>query len=316
MEYFDLDLPSTSQSSNSGSTLAPTDVQDQGTQGGALPPGAAGAVSITSVHTPLDHPNAPTVSTVFHPMLLFDGLAPNFILLTTDGVHFYVHTHHIIAVSMDRMGMLLPSNVVNIMLHIIYGIQCLQYAPNLETTETALEALHLQYGVSIQVHAAPHLPLYQLILSYAPFCPLEAYTVAAHYALEELAIATSNHLLAYDLSEVSDDAARKMGPIYLKRLFILHQSRLAALHDILFRPPREHEPAVGCSGEQRQQLTGDWIMTVEQLVWQASPSTSTDTLRSLLEPIGAAITCAQCAVMLQGRVQGVVNEWSAVKGTI
>ncbi|KAH9944112.1 uncharacterized protein BXZ73DRAFT_87071 [Epithele typhae] len=325
MDYFDLNLP------------APTDVQDPGNQDD-IPtvPEAAQNVSTTpdvaQVHTPLDHPNILPISTAFHPVLSINGQAPNFVFIASDNVRFYVHTHHILAVSMNRMGMLLPndvpastlgprpsaqlphpSEVVNVMLHIIYGLQCLQYAPTLETTEAALKALHFQYGVSIQVHAAPHLPLYQLILSYAPFRPLEAYAVAAHYALEELAVATSSHLLAYDLSRMPDDTAQKMGPIYLKRLLGLHQSRLAALRNILFRPPREHGPAVGCSTEQRQQLTRAWALAVAQLVWEVLPSVSTNALQSLLEPIGLAFSCPHCAVALQGRVREVVYEWSAVK---
>ncbi|KAH9944109.1 uncharacterized protein BXZ73DRAFT_96606 [Epithele typhae] len=330
MEYFDFNPPYTSQSSSPGYPFTPTDVQ--GTHYGAVPPGTAGTFSTNSVHTPLDHPSALTVSTVFHPMLLLDELAPNFIFLATDGVHFYVHTHHILAVSMNRMGMLLPtdvpavvlgprpfariphpSEVVNIMLHVIYGLPCLQYAPTLETTEAALEALHLQFDVVIQMHAVPPLPLYQLVLSYAPFRPLEAYAVAAHYALDELAVAASGHLLAFDLSQVSDDAACKMGPVYLKRLFLLHRSRLAALRDILFRPPREHAPNKGCTMEQRQQLTRAWAIPVARLAWEALPSVSTNALQSLLEPMALAVTCPDCAEMLQQRVQEVVYEWAAVK---
>ena len=315
----------------------------------------------TQVGTPLDHPGSVSISTAFHPALSIDGLTPDFILVSSDGVHFYVHRHRLLSVSMNRMGMLIPddvsaspshfqlgnalpssrlsqtADVINVLLHIMYGISCLQYAPTLEVTEAALDALCLQYGVLLQAHAAPHLPLYRLLLSYAPFRPLDAYAVAARFVLEDAAVAASSHLLAYDLSRLPDAAAQKMGPLYLKRLFVLHQARLAALRGILFRPPTEHGPAAGCSPEQRQQLTRAWALAVAQLVWDVLPSewaplrdrgrcgadwvamwlgVSTSALQSLLEPIGAAVTCPHCAVTLQRRVQEITYEWSSVKVTI
>ena len=242
--------------------------------------------------TPLDHPGAISISTAFHPALTIGGATPDFILVSSDGVHFYVHRHCLLAVSMNRMGMLLPdtplnmstpsalhkaslthtSTVSNIVLHIMYGLSCIQFAPTLEMVEAALDALCFQYGVVLQAHATPHLPLHQLLLSCAPYRPLDAYAVAARFALESLAVPISSHLLAYDLSRLPDATAQKMGPIYLKRLFVLHQGRLTALRNILFRPPAEHAPAVGCSPEQRQQLTRAWALAVAQLVWDVLPS--------------------------------------------
>ena len=224
------------------------------------------------------------------------------------------------------------STVMNVVLHIMYGMPCIQYAPTLEAVDAALNALCSQYGVVVQAYAGPHLPLRQLLLSYAPFRPLDAYALAAQHGLDDIAVQASPHLLAYDLSRLPDVTAQKMGPIYLKRLFLLHQGRLVALRNILFRPPAEHAPVMGCSTEQRAQLTRAWALAVAQLVWDVLPSeshillerhvvsyatpnsgVSTSALQSLLEPIGAAVSCPSCAAVLQQRVQEVTYEWSSVK---
>lgn len=241
----------------------------------------------------MDRPGEISISTAFHPALSVDGSnTPDVILVATDGVHFYVHRLRLLDVSTNRMGNLIPpdptppeslatpltlqfphpSHVTNVILHVIYGLSCAQYLPTLEIVEAAVDALHLLYGVSIKAVAAPQMPLFQLLLSFAPLRPLEAYALAAHYSLEELCVAISPHLLAYDLARLTDRVAQKMGPMYLKRLFLLQQNRLAELRAILFKAPSMHLPALGCSEQTQQQLTRAWALAVAQLVWDVIPS--------------------------------------------
>ena len=248
--------------------------------------------------TPLDHPGAISISTAFHPSFSVDGNNPDVVLISGDGVQFFVHRQRLLAVSSNAFGGLIKpepsvvtpvptppvapqtiripffSHVANVILHTVYGLSCVQYLPTLEAVEAALDALTMVYGVSIEAYTVPHMPLYELILSFAPFRPLDAYALAARHSLEDLCVTISSHLLAYDLGRISDSAAQKMGPVYLKRLFLLHQSRLAALRSILFKPPPTHRPASGCGEEMQQQLTRAWAFAVAQLVWDVLPSKS------------------------------------------
>ncbi|KAH9847397.1 hypothetical protein C2E23DRAFT_848943 [Lenzites betulinus] len=334
MEYFD--LPKASGSTHGGfegptrsaqpHNASPTDTSKEEEQE---------TIIRTPVGTPLEHPGAISISTAFQPLLTIDGLIPDLTLVSRDGVHFYAHKLRLLSISDNNMGGLLspqlhlgghaaPStlppvhmphsaDVLNVVLHVIYGLSCLHYFPSFETVDSALSAL-VQYGVSLGPLATPNQPLYQLLLSFAPFRPLEAYACAGQYALEDAAVAISSHLLAYNLAQLPDDFAEKMGPLYLKRLFLLHQTRLDALRNILFTPPVPHPlPAPGCSPETQQELTGTWAHAAAQLAWDVLPSISTSALKSLLEPVGLKIDCQLCAAALHFRVQQVELEWSLVQ---
>ncbi|KAI0673456.1 hypothetical protein C8Q78DRAFT_626824 [Trametes maxima] len=326
MEYFDLPRASGSAGSTAqqgaGSVVTPSgESSNLGVQGS----------NRTPVGTPLGHPNSISISTAFNPTLSVDGAAPDLMLVSLDRVHFYVHRSKILAASNNLLAGQLPldikpdgthglpavdtphhSDVLNVVLHTMYGMACLHYFPSLEVVDAALSALAL-YGTPLQQYARPNQPLYLLLLSFAPYHPIEVYAVAACHGLEDAAVAISSHLLAYDLANLPDGAAQKMGPLYLKRLLVLHQSRIAALRAILFKPPSAHPAAPGCTAETQQQLTRAWAFAVAQIVWDILPNVSTNALKSRLEPIGAKIDCPSCAAMLHQRVQEVEYEWLAVK---
>ncbi|KAI0633320.1 hypothetical protein C8Q77DRAFT_1157545 [Trametes polyzona] len=276
-----------------------------------------------------------TISTTFQPSLRIDNVLPDVILISSNNVYFYAHRHRIINVSSNLFGGLLlfdpgtsphgflptlnlpeSGDVINVVLHTVYGLSCTHFHPTLETVEAALDAL-IKYGVSLQIHAAPrYRPLHQLLLSRAPYRPIDTYALAGKYELDELAVTVSGHLLSFDLSRITDDLATKMGPVYLKRLFLLHQTRLHALKQILLNPPAGHPPKPGCSLADQSQLTRAWALATAQLVWDATPSLSPNSLRTILESIAEKLSCETCRHMLRQRVQEVVNAWSVVTATI
>lgn len=163
-----------------------------------------------------------------------------------------------------------PADIINLVLLLIYGFPSSELTPSLDTVEATLDAL-IKYGMSIQTLAAPYLPLYQAVFSHAPFRPIEAYALAAHYKLEELAVAVSSHLLSYDTSQLSDELSLKMGPVYLKRLLDLHRTRLASLKTIVLTPPARHAPIRTCDDAAQKELTTLWAYAAAELVWEASP---------------------------------------------
>ncbi|KAI0361271.1 hypothetical protein OH77DRAFT_1516260 [Trametes cingulata] len=332
MEYFDFPVPPTPGGATaqgdlgSGDTLAAQSTKQEEQEKARTPVG-----------TPSDRPGAISVSTAFHPSFKIEESLPDLVLVSTEGVHFYVHQSHVLAMSSNRLGGIVPAElndhasasscpsvkadqsaeVLNVVMHAMYGIPCLHYYPSFEVLDTALSLL-TGYGISLQPLATTNQPLYQLILSFAPYRPMDVYALAGQHSLEDAAVAVSSHLLAYDVSQLPDAVAEKMGPLYLKRLFMLQHSRVVALRSILFRPPPPHPPSPGCSPESQQALTRSWAwaLAAAQRVWGVLPNISTGALKSLLEPIGTRIDCPLCADALHRRVQEVQQEWSSVKTTI
>ncbi|KAI0661196.1 hypothetical protein C8Q70DRAFT_698641 [Cubamyces menziesii] len=352
MEYFNLS-PSTEPSPPA--TGIGADVPD--------PTNISGSVSDRPVHPTapvginMEHPEDATIAAAFPPSLRIDDHLPDVIIVASNNVYFYAHRHRIANASSNNLGGLLdwgvyrrgflPSirlpesgDVVNVVLHTMYGLSCTHFHPTLETVEAALDALN-KYGVCVQTHTAPYQPLHQLILSLAPYRPIDTYALAGKHQLEDLAVTISGHLLSFDLSTITDALATKMGPVYLKRLFLLHQGRLDALKNIILKPPESHPTTPGCNPAQHGLLTRAWALATAQFVWDATPSKafpefevhppetghsptaglsvvgiSPNSLKALLDPIGDKIACESCRLMLQQRIQEVVVSWSSVKPTI
>ncbi|KAI0373459.1 hypothetical protein BV20DRAFT_1033801 [Pilatotrama ljubarskyi] len=274
------------------------------------------------------------MSTMFTPGFMVDGSFPDIALISSDSTVFHAHTRRLLSASTNAFAgylaqpvgsIALPESaaVLNVVLHLIYGMFCLHFQPSFESTEAALDALN-KYGVPVSQLASSQ-PLYQLILSYAPYYPIEAYALAAHYQLEDAAVAVSGHLLAYDMSKLTDELTVKMGPLYLARLIGLHQSRARALRDIALRPPASHPPTSTCSDEEQAKLQRGWAFANADIVWQVLPSKSRHPFHSRPLPspsssvyskAGASVTCPDCHQMLRNRIQEVTTDWLGVKTTI
>ncbi|KAI0692347.1 hypothetical protein C8T65DRAFT_699527 [Cerioporus squamosus] len=273
-------------------------------------------------------PNVSTASaTTFGPAFQAHGTLPDLLLITADNASFYAHRHILQYTSTNDFGGLLAgreesinvpetSTILSIALRVVYGLSCLHLTDiALESVESSINVL-LKYGVPVQKFAAPHWPLFQLVLSHAPHRPIDAYALAAHHRLEELAVAVSAHLLAYDLSTLTDELTMKMGSIYVKRLFNLHQTRRNALKNIVMKPPAMHRPNLACGTAQQRQLTQAWAFAAAEMAWNVPPSMSTHMLQYAFERAGRDITCGECRVMLNNRIQEAMTEWSAVQRTI
>ncbi|TFK55478.1 hypothetical protein OE88DRAFT_1651810 [Heliocybe sulcata] len=289
--------------------------------------------------TPADE-NAPdatlivSVSTTFFPGASVDPLPPDLILLSSDTVFFYVHTHRLLTASENGFNQLLPatpradntdvgpavsvpepSSVLNVVLHTIYQLSCVHYSPTFPLLEAAVTAMSV-YGIPLKAHIAPALPLYQHLLLHAPLVPLGLYALAAQHDLYELAVAASAHLLSLSLSSLTDELAMRIGPIYLKRLFFLHLGRADALKRLLLPPPQPHGPTAWCDTVEQQKLTRAWALASAYLAWDARPDLSTTTIEAALNPLGDQLTCDLCRTSLEERIKSLTIQWSVVKRTI
>ncbi|KAI0306892.1 hypothetical protein B0F90DRAFT_1665257 [Multifurca ochricompacta] len=263
----------------------------------------------TSVHgTPAEEGEQTmiSVSTTFFPGSDLDVLPTDLIILSSDSVFFYVHTHKILAASTNSFNSLLPlkeqeqdqpdeagnilplqhdSIVLNILLHTIYGMSAAHYAPGAGAVIATVESLE-KYGLPVQTYLAPSSPLYPLILGTAPQAPIEFYAIAGAYDLHHLAIPISSFLLSYSLASLTDELAVKMGSLYLKRLFYLHLGRVEALKRLLLPPPQPHVPTPNCDFAEQKRLTRAWALASAYLAWDVRPDLSTHAIEAALRPLG------------------------------
>jgi hypothetical protein len=230
-----------------------------------------------------------SVSTTFYPGSPHDSHPADLVLLSNDSVFFYVHTNRILRASengfnhtiplptrqdQDQLGPILPvpesSVVLNILLHAVYNMSCAHYAPSFFALESAVTALKT-YGVPLHDRIANSTHLYTLLISHAPHYPLELFALASSNDLYDLAVSASSHLLSLTLASLTDDMVKRIGPVYLKRLFFLHFGRSDALKRLLISPPHSHAPTQRCDFTDQKKLTRAWALASAYLAWDARP---------------------------------------------
>jgi len=200
------------------------------------------------------------------------------------------------------------SQLLNVVLHVVYDLDCSTYSP---TWDVLLEAVRClgKYGYEVERYLSPPPgageerrslsstsgSLYSLILGHAPNQPLQVYIFAASRNLEPLAVQASRFLLSFTLSDLTNDDCLAMGPTYLRRLFFLHLGRIEKLKSLLLRPPSPHLPSpsstcaftesTGPSFRGNQQpvsptavtsppLSLAWAHSASQVIHAASPDLS------------------------------------------
>lgn len=277
-----------------------------------------------------------SVSTIFYPGATHTHSPPDLILLSQDSVFFYVHSQKLLEASLNGFNSTLPlslsqqqqsagnhsiimlpenAEIINVVLHTMYMMSCTQFSPSLDCIIQAVDVL-AKYGAPLKTYIAPSTPLYSLILARAPLFPIELYAVAAQNDLLELATAISSHLLAFNLSNLTDELALKIGPIYLKRLFFLHLGRNDALKRLLLSPPALHGPTPQCDFTEQKKLTRAWALATAYLAWDARPDLSTSAIEYALGSLEEHLTCPLCRSTMKSRLKQLIVEWSNVKRTI
>ncbi|KZV76090.1 hypothetical protein PENSPDRAFT_646633 [Peniophora sp. CONT] len=255
-----------------------------------------------------------------------DGNAPDFNLITNDGVHFAVtasmlrsSSHNdfagLLASSSSTATTSLSSPVLNLVLHGVYGLSPTIYAPSVDDLAAAVDALE-PYGLSKKALLARDASLFQAVLMRAPSEPLACYSLAAHAELEDLAILISPYTLSLDLSALTNADADRIGPRYLRRLFFLHLGRVDALKRVLFSPPGLHPTTQDCSAEDQRPLGRAWALEVAGMSWDLSPNMSVISLETRARAVGSNVECIECLDCLEHRIRKLLVDWSLVKTTI
>jgi hypothetical protein len=226
---------------------------------------------------------AVSVSTVFFPGAGLDASFTDLVVVSADGVYFYVHTHRLLDASNNSFNQYLsytnssetiflaePSVILNLVFHSTYEIPCTPYTPSLSEFSAAMTAL-TAYGIPASVVLAPHATLSAVLLAMAPLYPLDVYTLAANHGAIELATVASVHLLSFQLPSLTDETAAQMGGVYVKKLFFLHLGRVEALKRELVTPPASHTPTMDCGWAEQKALTRAWALAAAYLSWEAKP---------------------------------------------
>jgi hypothetical protein len=162
------------------------------------------------------------------------------------------------------------SIVLAIILHTLYGTSPAQNLPSFEALTIAVDRMPF-YDIDLKDIITRQTPLYQLLLSHAPLYPLQLYSLAGRHELDDLAVASSSHLLSFPISTLRDDMAMQMGATYLKRLLCLHFNRINALKQILLAPPYPHPPTKECDFTKQRALTRAWALAAASLAWDSRP---------------------------------------------
>ncbi|CAE6536762.1 unnamed protein product [Rhizoctonia solani] len=267
------------------------------------------------------------------------------VLVATDNVYFYAHRSILLLDSSNRFGSLIPlgsdeteaqgadftavpsetagahtfittdyaSDVLNVVLHSVYKFAVGGYRPSPSTLQEATHALSF-LGYNLSYIYAPHSELFMLFLQAGVAEPLEMYALAAQYALEDLAVAVSTFTLSVSPSEITDELAVQMGPIYLRRVFFLHLGRADALKRLLYPPPAPHHasPDPNCGPDTQSAVSRIWALACATVVVDNNPNN----LSSIFTPLSAQLRCPRCRQTLQERVTTLISDWSSIKCTI
>ncbi|KAG2009841.1 hypothetical protein CC2G_012723 [Coprinopsis cinerea AmutBmut pab1-1] len=208
------------------------------------------------------------------------------VFCSTDGVLFYVHSSVIAVASPHAFSSFLPASpmpfggqvisipessaTLNIVLHSLYGTSCAANSPTLGQLVEAVDCMP-KYGIVPSDLIIPQTALYTLLLSHAPHSPVEIYALASHHNITALAEAASSHLLAFPCSNISDQQALKMGPVYLMRLLLLQHARVATLKELLTLPPQFHPETKQCKIVDQKKMIRAWALASASLIWEARP---------------------------------------------
>ncbi|KAI0048066.1 hypothetical protein FA95DRAFT_1588895 [Auriscalpium vulgare] len=268
------------------------------------------------------------ISTAFFPGANLDGYPPDLLVLSCDGVLFYVHRGKLLAASDNYFASYVPyesndepvsvpleSEVLNILLHVIYGMPVAHYFPTADAVVAAIKSTRT-YGLASDVHLAPRTPLYEVAVSVASSAPIRFYALAAALDAYPLAVAVSPRLLSFPLDSITDDVAAEIGAVYLKRLFFLHLGRMVALKRLLEMPLRAHRPLFLCDAREHKKLATAWSLASAYLVWNSTADVTSAAIEKTIRSLGTHLTCSQCSIILRDRTTDLVLEWSKIKDTI
>jgi hypothetical protein len=266
-----------------------------------------------------------SMSTTFYPR---EDHPSDLIIISSDNVFFSVHKRVLLERSQNAFGGQLyrkeyqsftvneSSEVFNLILHVFYDFDPVNYKPTLDQIACMLSSLPI-YGLAPSTVIIPGKPMYNHILSMALHAPLDTYALVCQHRLEVLAIEISHHLISVPLHSLTDEQCLSMGPIYLRRLVFLHLGRTERLKQLLKDPPVSHAPTQHCDAiDQKRKLHAAWKEAAGQLCFEASANTPVSLLHASLTSVIDRLSCEECKTATRERIRKLIVDWTLVKTTI
>ncbi|KAF4618467.1 hypothetical protein D9613_009882 [Agrocybe pediades] len=217
--------------------------------------------------------------------------------------------------TMSLMFLDIPSEELNVLLHALYCTSPAANSPDIDTLVRAIDCMS-QHGLTPSSLMQASSPLHGLVLSHAPRHPVKVYALAARHGLTELARKASSYLLEYDLKQITDEVAERIGPLYLLKVAVLQIDRFNSLKNILLRPPVFHAPIPTCTLEDQRALTRIWSLAACQFAWETRMDLTEFKLRSQIDPGKNQLKCKKCQKILDDQVKDVLAQWMRVRRTI
>ncbi|KAL1756380.1 hypothetical protein FB107DRAFT_248232 [Schizophyllum commune] len=254
------------------------------------------------------------------------GLLPDCELMSSDDVVFYVNNAQLLRASSTGFGHAYPApgarvrmaetaNVLNLILHAVYGASPAAFSPPLETLSEAIARLPA-YGLDPQAYVAVSTPLFEAMRSHAAISPLRVYTIAAAHDLLALAKLASGNLLGYPVHAMPDVDSRAMGAVYLRKLVTLQHDRVARLDELLAQSQEYHPRTQGCDFQAQKTLAREWSMVANGLMAHARADMSSTVLRDKLTVVKAETSCTACRKKLDERIWKAVVGWTMLPTTV
>ncbi|KAL1669744.1 hypothetical protein GGF50DRAFT_110134 [Schizophyllum commune] len=264
--------------------------------------------------------------------------APDFQLVSSDAVHFFVNSRVLQRASRnDFAGTLREAtasgspnptdrrpirvyvednaDVLNMLLHIAYGASPSNFNPSLDTLAGTVRRLST-YGMDPQSYVATGTVLFETLRQQAALAPLKVYCLAAAHDLLALAQVASAYLLSLPLYRVSDDDTIEMGSFYFKKLLILHHGRMDKLKELLEVPPTFHSETEVCSFSTQKILTREWSAAVNEVLVDGHPGIIASVLQQKLGKLKERVDCPKCKDAIEARVWQVVVGWTMAHATV
>ncbi|KAI5890743.1 uncharacterized protein SCHCODRAFT_02352658 [Schizophyllum commune H4-8] len=262
--------------------------------------------------------------------------APDFQLVTSDAVHFFVNSSVLHRASCnDFAGTLQEASgspdpndgqpirvyvddngdVLNMLLHIAYGASPSKFKLSFDTLADTVRRLST-YGMDPTSYVAPGTVLFESLRQQAALAPLKVYCLAAAHDLLALAQVASAYLLSLPLHRVPDENAAEMGSVYFKKLLMLHHGRMDKLKELLQVPPTFHAETGECSFATQKILTREWSATVNEILVDGHPGIIASVLQQKLGKLKEHMDCPRCSNAIEARVWQIVVGWTMVNATV
>ena len=160
---------------------------------------------------------------------------------------------------------------LNVVLHALYNTSCANHQPSFGTVERAVDKMDSLFGFVVKSVIYPGREFYNYLLTFMLRKPLQIYALAAHHKIHDLAVSASARLLSYPLGEISDEESERMGPVYLRKLFLLHAERKERLIGLLVPSPHPHASIPGCGVREHRALKDLWAGTLVNVIYDLKP---------------------------------------------